>query len=394
MIKKLRSEQFTSLLLLVSAILALLASNSQYQKVYSDFFSYNFPISIEFLKIHKDLSIFDWINDCLMAIFFFFVSLELKKEIIEGELSSRKKATLPIIAAIGGVIFPCIIFFIINFNHKENLRGILIPSATDIAFTYGIICFFGAKISRSIKIFVTSLAIIDDVISIAAIAFLYTKKLDASYLLLSCIAIIPLFILSRKKSENIFLYALFCALLWLMILKSGIHPSLAGIIAAAFIPFKINNKNFAEKIAHDIKPFVNFLILPLFAFANTGLTFQNLSHESFVNSLTIGIALGLFFGKQIGITLFTLLAIKLSIANLPKTKDNKSVSWLEFYGAAISTGIGFTMSLFIGRLAFEGFDQDLIDKIKIGILSGSILSALTACVIFAVVIKFKSRAKI
>jgi NhaA family Na+:H+ antiporter len=298
------------------------------------------------------------------------VGLELKEEILVGELSSKSRAMLPAIAACGGVIVPALIFYFCNFNHPENLRGFAIPTATDIAFAYGVICLFGKKVSKSLKVFLISLAIFDDLMAILIIAFFYTQNLDLIYLLLASLTLFGLVILNLKGSTKISFYLILGIVLWLMVLKSGIHPTIAGVALAMFIP---RQKDALHKLIKKIAPIVNFLILPLFAFANSGVRIENFSWEIFNSPLVLGIILGLFLGKQIGVMLFSFLAIKLGLTHLPRSPKGVS-SWLEFYGAAVLTGIGFTMSFFIGSLAFL-HNQVAFDEVKIGVLAGSFLSA-------------------
>jgi NhaA family Na+:H+ antiporter len=363
-------EASTGILLLVATIASLFVANSENFTIYHEFFSHKLPLNLNFVGIYKDLTLHNWINDALMALFFLLVGLELKEEILAGELSSKSRAMLPAIAACGGVIVPALIFYFCNFNHPENLRGFAIPTATDIAFAYGVICLFGKKVSKSLKVFLISLAIFDDLIAILIIAFFYTQNLDLIYLLLAFLTLFGLAILNLKGSTKISFYLILGIVLWLMVLKSGIHPTIAGVALAAFIP---RQKDVPHKLIKKIAPIINFLILPLFAFANSGVRIENFSWEIFNSPLVLGIILGLFFGKQIGVMLFCFLAIKLGLTHLPRSPKGVS-SWLEFYGAAVLTGIGFTMSFFIGSLAFL-HDQVAFDEVKIGVLAGSFLSA-------------------
>lgn len=360
-----KSEISIGILLLAATALSLLVANSTGYEAYRDFLAISLPLKFDAINLYKNLTIHDWINDALMALFFLLVGLELKKEILIGELASKSKVALPAIAALGGIIFPALIFIFLNFDHKENLRGFAVPTATDIAFAYGIISLFGKRISNSLKIFLVALAILDDLVAILIIAFFYSSHIDFNFLAFAALAILGLIFLNVKNSNKISLYLLWGIFLWLMILKSGIHPTLAGVILAMFIP-----KPLLANIAHKIAPTVNFLILPIFAFANAGVRIENFSAEIFTQPLVLGIIFGLFFGKQIGVMLFSFLAVKLKITHLPR-----GANWPEFYGAAIFTGIGFTMSLFIGSLAFLGNDL-AFDEVKIGVLGGSFLSAL------------------
>jgi NhaA family Na+:H+ antiporter len=349
----------------------LIVANSANFAIYQDFFSIKLPLNLDFIGLNKDLTLHDWINDALMALFFLLVGLELKEEILVGELSSKAKIMLPLIAACGGVFVPALVFYLCNFGNSENLRGFAIPTATDIAFAYGVICLFGKKISKSLKVFLISLAIFDDLSAILIIAFFYAQNIALHYVFLALVIVFCLTILSLKNSTNLTFYLILGAILWLMVLKSGIHATIAGVVLAMFIPHK---KDTLKKLIKKIAPVVNFLILPLFAFANSGVRIEKFSLEIFTQPLALGIILGLFLGKQIGVMLFSFLAIKLKLAHLPKNSKGMS-SWLEFYGVAILTGIGFTMSFFIGSLAFFG-NSELFDEVKIGVLAGSFLSAI------------------
>lgn len=370
----------SEILLLFATIFAILVANSNYFNLYHDFFKTT--LSLDFLGI-KDISIKLFIDDFLMVIFFILVGLELKKEVIIGELSSKKKMLLPILAALGGVAFPALIFYNFNFHNAENLRGFAIPTATDIAFTYAIIKAFGNKIPNALKIFIITLAVADDLMAIIIIAFFYTAKLQLFYLFFAFLVTIFLFFLNFRNVKNLILYILCGIFLWFFIMKSGIHPTIAGVILAAFIPYRINEefllKNFAEMIA----PFVNFFIIPLFAFANAGVKISNLQMAVFFDPLVLGIILGLFLGKQAGISFVSYVLIKLKICNMPK-----NTNWLEFYAVTILAGIGFTMSLFIANLAFH--HDDLLDKVKIGVIGGSLISAVAGSIVLIIVSKFKS----
>ncbi len=356
--------------MVLATIAALIVANSAFSDFYHDFFKSKFFVTIDFLQFNQEFSLHDVINDFLMAIFFLLVGLELKREVLVGELSSKAKIFMPVIAACGGVIFPALIFCAINFSDSQNWRGFAIPTATDIVFTYVIIKAFGEKISHSAKIFLITLAVVDDLVAIIIIALFYTDNLQLIYFAASLFAVICLAFLNIKKSRSIFLFSLFGALLWFSVLKSGIHPSLAGVVLALFIPFKINELFPLKKLALTLSPIVNFFILPLFAFANAGVKISNFTPDVIFDSIVLGVALGLFLGKQIGVMLFSFIAVKLKICELPKGSN-----WQEFYCLAILTGIGFTMSLFIGNLAFAS--DDVIDRVKIGVLAGSLLSALT-----------------
>jgi Na+:H+ antiporter, NhaA family len=364
-------EASTGIFLLIATIAALWVANSEGFTLYQNFFAINLPINFDVVGIHKNMTVRDWINDGLMAIFFLLVGLELKEEVLAGELSSKERAMLPAIAAVGGVVVPALIFLMFNFDHKENLKGFAIPTATDIAFAYGVICVFGKKISKSLRVFLISLAIFDDLAAILIIAIFYSQGLSLFYLLLSFVVFAGLAALNFRNSTTVSFYLLLGAALWLMVLKSGIHPTVAGVVLAMFVP---HDKNTLKNLIKKIAPAVNFIVLPIFAFANSGVRIADFSLDVMSQPLVLGIICGLFFGKQIGIMLFSFIAIKLKITHLPRSLTGKEVSWFEFYGVVILTGIGFTMSFFIGSLAF--FDnQILFDEVKIAVLVASFLAA-------------------
>jgi NhaA family Na+:H+ antiporter len=371
-----KSEIAVGVSLFFSTLAAILIANSQSYETYKSFLAAPMPLNISTLGITKNMNLIDWINDLLMAVFFLLIGLELKREVLIGELSTKQKLTLPLIAAIGGVVFPMIMFLLCNHHHPENIRGFAVPAATDIAFAYGIISFFGKGFSNSLKVFLVALAIIDDLIAILIIAIFYSGGIDFSYLALALVILFGLGLLNFLRSQKIYLYLILGAFLWLMILKSGLHATLAGVILAMFIPLKIGNKSLSSNLAHKISPIVNFLILPIFAFANGGVRIENFSTEIFAQPLVLGIIFGLFFGKQIGVMLFGFVTVKLNFAHLPR-----GTTWMEFYIAAILTGIGFTMSLFVGSLAFAGNDFAL-DQVKIGVICGSLLSIIFATFLF------------
>jgi NhaA family Na+:H+ antiporter len=376
-------EAATGILLIAATALSLLIANSGSFSTYDAFLNLPLPLNFESVNFYKELTLRDWINDALMAIFFLFVGMELKEELLVGELSSKSRALLPAIAAAGGVILPALIFYFFNRTSPENLRGFAIPTATDIAFAYGVICFFGKKIPKSLQVFLVSLAIFDDLIAILIIAFFYTQNLQPFYLLVALAVMFALWILNLKKVGNLAIYLSLGVVLWLAVLKSGVHATLAGVALAMFIPIQSRNKKPLEWLIHKISPSVNFLILPLFAFANAGVRFESVSSESLTGGLVIGITFGLFFGKQIGVFLASLLAIKLKICHMPRCKNHGEVGWMQFYGVMILTGIGFTMSLFIGSLAFAN-DRFLFDEVKIGVLAGSLLSTVVGVLVIAI----------
>jgi NhaA family Na+:H+ antiporter len=389
-IKKIfEQEATTGILLAIATVIGLFIANSSYSNNYFEILNLKLPLDIELFDLHKNLSLLDWINDALMAIFFFLIGMELKKEILIGELSSKAKLALPIIAAFGGVICPALIFTYFNWEYKDNLRGFAIPTATDIAFAYGVICLFGKRINNSLKVFLVALAVLDDLIAILIIAIFYTSELKSFYLLISLIPLFILAFLNYRHCGSIISYILLGLILWILILKSGVHATIAGVVCGLFIPLKINLRSKKdhhsplEIIATKLTPIVNYLILPIFALANAGVKINNFSFEIFTKPIFLGVMLGLFFGKQIGVMLFSFLAIKLKICPLPH-----KASWLEFYGVAILTGIGFTMSLFICILAFS-HNPLAINEIKIAIIIGSVMSAIYGVIVSYVAMRRK-----
>ena len=363
-------EAASGLLLLISAIIALIISNSNFSSLYFEILESYFFVGINNFGI--ELSVLHWINDALMAIFFFFVTLEIKREFLQGELSNRKQALLPIIAAIGGMLVPALLYIYINFQNSETLNGWAIPSATDIAFSLGVLSLLGSRVPTSLKVFLTALAIIDDLGAIVIIAFFYSGDLDIYYLALLLITFFVLFILNKANIKKIFPYLILGLVLWFFTHESGIHATISGVLLAIAIPHRKKEKDFSLllKIEHSISPYVAFGIMPLFALANAGVSLNGINLNSLLSPVPLGILLGLFLGKQIGVFLFSIISIKLKIAKMPNNSN-----WLSLYGVGILTGIGFTMSLFIGNLAFVENTQ-YISGVKIGVLAGSLLSTL------------------
>ena len=361
-------EAASGLVLLISAMLALLISNSSYSVYYFEILEKYIFVGINNIGIK--LSLIHWINDALMAIFFFFVTLEIKREFIQGELSNLKQALLPIIAAIGGMLVPALFYISVNFESGETINGWAIPSATDIAFSLGILSLLGSRVPISLKVFLTALAIIDDLGAIIIIAFFYSGDLTIKYLILLLITFIFLLILNRFNIKKFLPYLILGFFLWFFTHESGIHATIAGVLLATAIPHRKKKRDFSLliKLEHSISPYVAFLIMPLFAFANAGVSLEGLTFKSLLSPVPLGIVLGLFVGKQLGVFLFSYISIKTGIAQMP----NKS-NWLTLYGVGILTGIGFTMSLFVGNLAFVENTQ-YIDGVKIGVLTGSLLS--------------------
>jgi Na+:H+ antiporter, NhaA family len=363
-------EAASGLVLLIAAIFALIISNSNFSYLY--FQSLEKYLFIGINDFGLKLSVHHWINDALMAIFFFFVTLEIKREFIQGELSNIKQALLPIIAAVGGMVIPALFYVFINWGNMETMNGWAIPSATDIAFSLGILSLLGSRVPISLKIFLTALAIIDDLGAILIIAFFYSGDLSISYLSLILICYILLLILNKFSVKILSPYLLIGLFMWFFTYKSGIHATIAGVLLATTIPHRIKDKDFSllVKIEHGISSYVAFIIMPLFAFANAGVNLEGLSLSSLMAPVPLGILCGLFFGKQIGVLLFSYVSIKFKIAEKPSGSN-----WLSLYGVSVLTGIGFTMSLFVGNLAFADNTQ-YMDGVKIGVLSGSLLSTI------------------
>ena len=363
-------EAASGLLLLISAVIALIVSNSSFSSTYFEILQSYFFVGVNNIGIK--MSLLHWVNDALMAVFFFFVTLEIKREFLQGELSNPKQALLPIIAAIGGMLVPALIYVYINFQTGDTLRGWAIPSATDIAFSLGVLSLLGSRVPISLKVFLTALAIIDDLGAIVIIAFFYTGDLNIIYLSLLLLTFICLIFLNKFNVRKYIPYLLLGLILWFFTHESGVHATISGVLLATVIPHRKKEKDFSLliKIEHGISPYVAFGIMPLFAFANAGVSLEGVNFNSLLSPVPLGILLGLFFGKQIGVLLFSLVSIKLKIAQMPN-----NANWLNFYGVGVLTGIGFTMSLFIGNLAFMENTQ-YIDGVKIGVLAGSLLSTI------------------
>ncbi len=363
-------ESASGLLLLFAAIVAMFVSNSNFSEDYFTILQKYVLLGTESFGLK--LTILHWINDVLMAIFFFLVSLEIKREFIQGELSNPKQAMLPIIGAVGGMVVPALIYIFININDTATLNGWAIPSATDIAFSLGVLSLLGKRVPLSLKVFLTALAIIDDLGAIIIIAFFYSGNVETKYLLLMLLSVIVLIVLNKFKIKSFLPYLIVGLFLWDFTHNSGVHATIAGVILALTIPHDKKNqkKSLLLRLEHSISPYVAFGIMPLFAFANAGVSLEGVSLLNLLDPIPLGIVCGLFFGKQIGVVLFSYLSIKLKFAEMPNNSD-----WLKFYGVAILTGIGFTMSLFVGNLAFVE-SQNYLDGVKIGVLTGSLLSTL------------------
>jgi NhaA family Na+:H+ antiporter len=364
-------EAASGLILLFAAIIALIISNSYFAELY--FSTLNKYLFIGINNFGLKLSVIHWINDALMAIFFFFVTLEIKREFLQGELSNIKQALLPIIAAVGGMVVPALFYVLINFNDSETLNGWAIPSATDIAFSLGVLSLLGKRVPLSLKVFLTALAIIDDLGAILIIALFYSGDLNIKYLILMLISFIILLMINRFDIKKFLPYLIVGIFLWDFTHNSGIHATIAGVLLAMTIPHRKKEKDFSLliKIEHGISPYVAFGIMPLFAFANAGVSLEGISFSSLLDKVPLGILLGLFVGKQLGVFIFSYISIKMKLAQMPN-----NTNWFNLYGVGVLTGIGFTMSLFVGNLAFAE-NLQYIDGVKIGVLTGSLLSTIT-----------------
>ena len=363
-------EAASGLVLLFAAIIALIISNSNFSDLY--FSTLNKYLFIGINEFGLKLSVIHWINDALMAIFFFFVTLEIKREFLQGELSDIKQALLPIIAAVGGMVVPAMIYIFINLDDPITLNGWAIPSATDIAFSLGVLSLLGRRVPLSLKVFLTALAIIDDLGAIVIIALFYSGDLNIKYLSLMLLSFIILLLINKFNVKKLLPYLIVGLLLWDFTHNSGIHATIAGVLLAMTIPHRKKENDFSLliKVEHAISPYVAFGIMPLFAFANAGVSFDGLSLSSLFDKVPLGIVLGLFVGKQLGVFLFSYFAIMFKIAKMPNNSN-----WFNLYGVGILTGIGFTMSLFVGNLAFVE-NIEYMDGVKIGVLTGSLLSTL------------------
>ncbi len=364
-----RHEAASGVVLMLASALALALANSPLAEFYNLLLSVHGAVRIDGFGIDKPMLL--WINDGLMAIFFLLVGLEIKREVLEGELSDRRRAILPVVAAIGGMTVPALIYLAVARNEPGAIAGWAVPCETDIAFSLGVMALFGSRVAPSLKLFLTALAIIDDLGAIVIIAIFYTEELSWLSLDVALAALAVLAALNLAGVQRLIWYVLVGIVLWVFVLKSGVHATLAGVALALAIPFKTppGEELPLVRTEHELAPWVGFGILPLFGFANAGLSFADLSLSSILEPVPLGIAAGLFLGKQIGVFGAAALVIRRGWAQLPD-----GANWLALYGTSILTGIGFTMSLFIGTLAFGETDHEA--PMRLGVLVGSALSAL------------------
>jgi NhaA family Na+:H+ antiporter len=367
----LRLESASGILLLAAAVLAMVVENSPAQPYYGALLDTPVEIRIGAFEIAKPLLL--WVNDGLMALFFFLVGLELKREVLRGELSDPARVTLPVLAAVGGMATPAAIYSFVNWGDPVAMKGWAIPSATDIAFAMGVLALLGNRVPSALKLFLLTLAIVDDMGAIVIIALFYTADLSVASLVVAGVALFVLALLNRRNVVSLVPYALVGVVMWAAVLKSGVHATLAGVLVALFIPLHredTEGESPLEKLEHELHPTVAFLILPLFAFMNTGVSLDGLSWASLLAPVPLGIAAGLFLGNQLGVFGFSWLAVRLGLGRLPA-----GAGWAQLYGVALLCGIGFTMSLFISSLAFEQGGSAIAVDDRLGILVGSILSA-------------------
>tara|TARA_B100000029_G_scaffold516652_1_gene632298 strand:+ start:36706 stop:37950 length:1245 start_codon:yes stop_codon:yes gene_type:complete len=371
-VRFLKTESASGILLMLAAVLAMVSANSFLDSIYNLFL--NMPLQIKMGGLNIDKPLILWINDGLMTVFFFLVGLELKREFLEGELSDRRNIVLPGIGAIGGMVFPALIYVIFNGDSLDALQGWAIPVATDIAFTLGVLALLGTRAPISMKVFLTSLAILDDIGAIVIIAVFYTAEISTTALLIASGCILILTILNFRNFVSHSLYMLVGLILWVALLKSGVHATLAGVLLAFFIPMRSRKDpdvSPLKVLEQDLHSVVAFIILPLFAFANAGINLDGITGNQLLHGVPIGVALGLFLGKQIGIFALCWLSVKLKLSKLPT-----GISWSGLYGASALCGIGFTMSLFIGSLAFGDNQLAHGSDARLGIIIGSLLSGL------------------
>jgi NhaA family Na+:H+ antiporter len=371
-----RMESSSGYLLIAATVLALLMANIPVaQQAYEWFLGLHLTVTLGGLGVDKPLLL--WINDALMVFFFMMVGLELKREMVEGQLSRPDQVILPVLAALGGLIVPAAIFWWINGDFASQKNGWAIPTATDIAFALAMLGLMGSRVPLALKVFLTTIAIVDDIAAIVIIALFYTSDLSIISLALAGLGIIGLAVLNRYRVMNLAPYMLIALFIWLCVLKSGVHATLAGVVVAVFIPLTPgDDESPARHLEHALHPWVAFAVLPVFAFANAGVPLYGMSIEKLSNGVPMGIIFGLFVGKQVGVFGMVALARLFRLAALPQ-----GTTWGQVYGVSILCGIGFTMSLFIGTLAFEHGNFDLLSRVKLGVLIGSVVSAIVGLLV-------------
>ncbi len=363
-----RLESAGGILLAFATCIALIIKNSSYSDLYN--LTFDLPVILQIGKWSLNKPLLLWINDGLMAIFFLLVALEIKREFLEGELAKPGQIILPSFAALGGMLAPALVYTFINWSDQVALQGWAIPVATDIAFALGFLSLFGSRVPKELKLCLVTIAILDDIASIGIIAIFYTPELSVFSLYFGFLGILALYMLNKLEVNKPSLYVISGIFLWVCVLKSGVHATLAGVIVGFFIPLtnRFGHESMLKQLERDLHPWVAFGVLPLFAFANSGVSLSNISLETFMQPITLGIILGLCAGAPIGVILASGLAIFTKLSSLPN-----NVNWKQYVSMSMLTGVGFTMSLFIGTLAFA--DPSLQDAVRIGVLFGSIISA-------------------
>jgi len=365
LVKFLKSDVGAGALLVLAAIVAMVLANSPLAHLYTGTLAT--PLRIGLGEFALEKSFLHWINDGLMAVFFMLVGLEIKRELLEGELSDRRRAALPVMGAIGGMIVPAGIYALVNLDSPGTFQGWPIPAATDIAFALGVLSLVRRYIVPGLRVFLLGLAIIDDLGAIILIALLFTADISSQALTLAAVCVAILALLNRFNVERLWPYLAVGLVLWLSVLKSGVHATLAGVVIGTMIPRKA-----MPKLEHALQPWVVFGIMPIFALANAGASLEGVGLHTFTEPVALGIILGLFLGKQLGVFAACWLAVRAGIAQLPA-----GANWRSLHGVAILTGIGFTMSLFVGSLAFPAGEHDT--AVRLGVLTGSTLSAIVGC---------------
>lgn len=368
-----RHDAFGGILLMISALAALLVANSSLSGLYDSVLSSYFAVTLNGEGLQKPLIL--WINDGLMAIFFFLIGLELKREMLEGKLKNPRDVILPGMAAVGGMIMPALVFVMLNWGNPLTMSGWAIPAATDIAFALGILALVGSRAPVSLKVFLLTLAILDDLGAIIIIALFYTAELKVDYLILALFPLAGLIFLNIKGAHRLAPAILLGTIMWFLVLKSGVHATLAGVVTAFCIPLVDRyGKSPLHSLEHGLTPYVLYGIIPIFAFANAGVVLTGLSVGDLIAPLPLGIALGLLIGKQVGVFGVCFAMVKLGLAKLPT-----GATWTHVWGVACLAGVGFTMSLFIGGLSFDS--QELMNQTRLGVLSGSVISGIMGFVI-------------
>lgn len=380
----LKLESSSGILLLIVTVLAIVATNSPLAGYYNDFLSVHFSISLGTVGLDKPLLL--WINDGLMATFFLLVGLELKREMLQGQLRGISNVILPAVAAIGGIVVPALIYLVFTHQNPIEAKAWAIPTATDIAFALGVLSLFGSRVPLTLKLFLTALAIIDDVGAISIIAIFHSNNLSVLSLSLAAVIIVSMILLNKFRVRSIVPYALLGLILWVCVLKSGVHATLAGVVVGFIIPLNREegeHESPLEYLEEKMHPWVAYLVMPLFAFANAGVSFSGINIKVLFSPVVLGIVAGLFIGKQLGIFLFSWVLVKLKLAKLPEGCD-----WLQLYAVSLICGIGFTMSLFIGSLAFSDLMHYQI-QVRLGVIIGSLISGVSGGLLLVYALKNK-----